>query len=132
LTRSCTPGASGANACPEDSLGSVIISSYLNPSYANSKTNTCPLFWVAGTQTTNAKIICSIETNGIDTDVPTDLKKEGYPNGYPVKPGKHTLTCTRMLVNTLTDEDGNSYDEEVDTVQSAQFNCRPYPQIREI
>jgi hypothetical protein len=131
LTRSCTPGATGANACPADSLGSVILSFNLNPSYANSKTNTCPLFWVPGKETPTAKIICSIESNGVETDVPTDPKKEGYPNGFPVPPGKHTLTCTRMLVTTVTDASG-SHDEEVDTNQSAQVNCRAYPQIREI
>ena len=131
LTRSCTPGA-GIDACPPDDLGDIITNFYLNPSYANSETNTCPLFWTPGKETTTSKIICTLDTNGVATTVPTDLKSTGYVNGYPVAPGKHTLICARQLVKTLTDANGDPYDDVSVTEQEAQFNCRAYPQIREI
>ncbi len=130
LTRSCTPGAA-VNGCPADTLGDIMTNFYLNPSYGNSKTNTCPLFWTPGRETADAKIVCMIESNGVETEVPTDPKAEGFPDGFPVQPGKFKLSCTRVLTLNITDASG-THQESVETEQSANFNCRPYPRIREI
>jgi len=130
LTRSCTPGT-GINACPPDDLGVIMTNFFLNPSYANSKTKTCPLFWTPGKEDATSKIVCKLETNGIEVDVPKDPKTEGYANGFPIAPGKHTLTCKREIVKTVTDASG-IHDDVSSTEQSAQFNCRAYPEIKEI
>ncbi len=131
FARSCTPGT-GPDACPADDLGDIITGFYLNPSYANSKTNTCPLFWVPGKENANAKITCKLETNGVESPLPKTPAAAGYPNGFPVSPGKHRLICTRTYTDVVDDGDGTSHEEYEDFDQEALVNCRAYPQIREI
>lgn len=112
LQRECTPGID----CPADDLGKIITDISLNPGFARSSDNKCPLFWTTGQERPEQDrgISCQIITNGSSTDIFAN-QKERYPQGYLVPVGKHTLVCMR------------GDDEKMEQV----LECKPNPSVIE-
>lgn len=96
-SKPCTQGTS----CPGDELGKPTLekSVAVNPAYADSKTNTCPLFWTPGRENSQSIVACKLITNGVSKDLP---KNGSNKNTFQIPVGKHTLSCTRTTTETVT------------------------------
>lgn len=153
LRRECTPGVD----CPADELGPILRHCVVTPAYSAKNTNTCPFFWVAGTQNDSSSITCKlVGPTGAEVDVPTDPLTGGYTNGYPIPVGRSVLKCvrkTQMTEEYVTDEevavvtqDEEGYDVvtlevisststdvwEKEDLQEHVVECKQNPAVREI
>ena len=125
----CTPSVD----CPdEEDLGDIIQSFSVNPSISNTRTNTCPLFWLPGQESGKSKITCKVYTGSTSKDVPKSPRTEGFPDGYPIPVGRHELVCVRTTVNRDVGTD-DSVTVSTSTEESrAQVECKQNPAIREV
>lgn len=137
LQRECTPGVD----CPQDDLGPIIRQTLVTPAYAAKNSNTCPLFWVAGEQTKDSTIKCTLVfPDGTKNDVPTDPLANGYESGYPLPVGKSTLVCLRSTTydeNVMGEKNGKevilSTTKKVDAEsQEKVVECKQNPAVREL
>ncbi len=130
------PACSG-DSCPQPDPGAEIKanSAVVTPAFAARQTGTCPLYWVAGNETADSKITCTLErVGGTKVTVPNNPVSEGYPNGYPISVGRYTLECKR--------ENPTKTPENAEMISTKQpfdgrmtkkiLECKPIPSVVEI
>lgn len=96
-SKPCTQGTT----CPGDELGEVMIkkSTSVSPAYADSKTNTCPLFWVAGKENIQSVVSCKLITDSKSVDLLKNAPVNSNKNVFQVPVGKHVLSCSRTTTD---------------------------------
>lgn len=138
-SKPCTQG----ETCPGDDLGSVVKdrSIVVSPAYADSKTNTCPLFWLPGGTNSLSTITCKVvtATSTIDASGITKDASGKYRLQIPV--GRSTLSCTRKTTEVVTQygaKDGGApvkvkeQTNVFETTEDHPVKCLPNPKVQEI
>jgi hypothetical protein len=99
-SKPCTQGTT----CPGDELGEVMIkkSTSVSPAYADSKTNTCPLLWVAGKENVQSVVSCKLITGSNSVDLLKNAPANSNKNVFQIPVGKHVLSCSRTTTEKVT------------------------------
>jgi hypothetical protein len=139
-SKPCTQGST----CPGDELGDPLISksTLVSPAYADSKTNTCPLIWVAGKEDTQSVISCKLVTGSKSVDIPKNAPAGSDKNVFQIPVGAHVLSCTRTTTETVTEYGTkagattktaiNSQTNTFTTTKEQNVRCNAIPNVNEI
>lgn len=133
LKDACTQG----ETCPGDDLGALAGKISVNPAYAASKTNTCPLFWTQGNDEVNSTVECKLVTAGTSQVLP---KSASGKNVFDIPIGKHVLSCTRTTTETVSKREENTAAKAVvetqtnswSTTENYNVRCLARPTVTEI
>ncbi len=138
-SKPCTQGST----CPGDELGDVIVtkSTVVSPAYANSRTNTCPLYWVPGKEDSQSVISCKLISDSRSMDLGRDDTDQSGRNVSDIPVGKHVLSCARTTTETVTQYAAGAggsakaalkkQTNVFTTVQEQNVRCNPVPNINE-
>lgn len=136
-SKPCTQGTT----CPGDELGVVVIknSILVSPAFANSKTNTCPLFWTPGKENSQSIVSCELISNGVAVALPKDGSNK---NTFQIPVGKHVLSCTRTTTEMVTQygtKPGETTKTKIKeqtnvfaTIEDHNIRCNAIPNVNEI
>ncbi len=136
-SKPCTQGTT----CPGDELGVVVIknSIQVSPAFANSKTNTCPLFWTPGKENSQSIVSCQLISNGVATALPKDGSNK---NTFQIPVGRHVLSCTRTTTEIVTQygtKPGETAKTKIKeqtnvftTIEDHNVRCNAIPNVNEI
>lgn len=138
-SKPCTQGST----CPGDELGEPMVtkSTTVSPAYADSKTNTCPLFWVAGKEDAQSTVTCKLITGSKSVDLPRNAPINSTKNVFQIPVGKHVLSCSRTTTETVTQYGTkagaaktaiNSQTNTFITTKDQNVRCNAIPNVNEI
>lgn len=138
-SKPCTQGST----CPGDELGEPMVtkSTAVSPAYADSKTNTCPLFWVAGKENAQSTVTCKLITGSKSVDLPRNAPINSTKNVFQIPVGKHVLSCSRTTTETVTQYGTkagaaktaiNSQTNTFTTTKDQNVRCNAIPNVNEI